>query len=65
MMGLRLVAGVDRYEYQSRFGTDLYAEKQSRIDKLVSLGLLESDQNSLRLSPEAFFVSNSVIGELL
>ena len=57
MMGLRLVAGVDRYEYQSRFGTDLYAEKQSRIDKLVSLGLLESDQNSLRLSPEAFFVS--------
>lgn len=65
MMGLRLAEGVDRSEYQKRFGTDLYAEKQSRIDKLVSLGLLESNQNSLKLSPAAFFVSNSVIGELL
>ena len=65
MMGLRLMKGIDLTDYQARFGRDLATEKAGQLRKLGELGLLELEQNTLRLSQKALFVSNSVIGELL
>ncbi len=65
MMGLRLTSGIDLAEYQARFDYGLAAEKHKEIAHLSQLGLLEVDETRLRLSPAAYFVSNSVIGELL
>ena len=65
MMGLRLLKGIDLADFQARFGRDLATEKAGQLRKLGELGLLELEQNTLRLSRNALFVSNSVIGELL
>jgi len=65
MMGLRLTSGVSFSEYANKFGTDLRQDKRAVIDKLLGLGLVETDKHCLRLSPKGLFISNSVIGELL
>lgn len=65
MMGLRLLEGIDLRDYRCRFGSDLYEEKGTRIDKLRELNMLELEGDRLRLSAQALFVSNRVIGELL
>lgn len=65
MMGLRLMEGIDLARYKQRFGTDLYQERKEAIDRLLGLGLLDKSETRLCLSPEAFFISNSVIGELI
>ena len=65
MMGLRLIKGIDLFEYKEHFGTDLYLEKQAIADRLISQGWLELDFGHLSLSSAALFVSNTVIGELL
>jgi coproporphyrinogen III oxidase-like Fe-S oxidoreductase len=64
-MGLRLLKGIDLADFQARSGRDLATEKAGQLRKLGELGLLELEQNTLRLSRNALFVSNSVIGELL
>ncbi len=65
MMGLRLLEGIDMKDYLRRFGTDLYTERKTAIDKLRDLNMLETNDDNLRLSNQALFVSNRVIGELL
>lgn len=65
MMGLRLTRGIDRDKFEYRFGHDLTEQKQAAIDKMLKLGMIELDDNRLRLSEDALFISNSVIGELL
>ena len=65
MMGLRLSRGIDPAQYRARFGRDLALHKGDTIRKLTKLGLLQSGNGFLKLSPEALFISNAVIGELL
>lgn len=65
MMGLRLIQGISRAKFLLYFGHDLYENRQKAIDKLIKLGMLKMDESWLRLSEEALFISNSVIGELL
>jgi oxygen-independent coproporphyrinogen-3 oxidase len=65
MMGLRLLAGIDLQAYRERFGSDPGDDFRPGLQKMLDLGLLVREDNSLRLSPEALFVSNRVIGELI
>ncbi|MGC9362243.1 MAG: radical SAM family heme chaperone HemW [Candidatus Syntrophosphaera sp.] len=65
MMGLRLLEGLDLADYRCRFGSDLYEEKSTEIEKLRELNMLEMKDDKLRLTGQALFVSNRVIGELL
>ena len=65
MMGLRLTQGIDRADFERRFGHDLSEGRQAALDKLLSLKLIELDENRLQLNENALFISNSVIGELL
>ncbi len=65
MMGLRLCSGISRADYRRRFGKDLLEGRQDVINKLLRYHMIEIDDQFLKLSKAALFVSNSVIGELL
>lgn len=65
MMGLRLTEGISLAEYQRRFGSDLRLQKRAQLEKLLALEMLEMTPERLKLSPQALFISNAVIGELL
>lgn len=65
MMGLRLLEGLDLDELQSLYRYDLRAAKAAEIARLSASGLLALEGSRLRLTEEALFVSNAVIGELL
>ena len=65
MMGLRLTRdGIIRSEFTSRFGTDLVDMKPNEINKHISLGLLQIDQEAIRLTEKGRFLSNAVIRDL-
>ncbi|MCK9556434.1 MAG: radical SAM family heme chaperone HemW [Candidatus Cloacimonetes bacterium] len=65
MMRLRLVKGLDYAEYQARFGKCFTKGREHGIRKLEELGFIHLDASGLRLLPDAFFISNAVITELL
>ncbi|MDP2173812.1 MAG: radical SAM family heme chaperone HemW [Candidatus Cloacimonadaceae bacterium] len=65
MMSLRLIEGMDSAEYKKRFGVDFMKEKCEAVKRLAALDLLEFDENHIRLSSKALFISNTVIGALL
>lgn len=65
MMGLRLCEGIDTTKYKRRFGVDIFETHRKEIEKLKGLGLIEIEAERLKLTKKAYFISNSVIGELL
>lgn len=65
MMCLRLCRGLDLAEYQRRFGKDFREARGKEIRRLQNQGLVICDNHAIRLSPAAYFISNSVISELL
>lgn len=64
MMRLRLLEGLDNNEFRCRFGREFAQGREKAIAQLTGIGMLESDATSVRLTPQALFVSNAVIGEL-
>lgn len=65
MMRLRLSKGLDLQEFSLRFQQDFLAQREQAVTRLVQLGMLIRDKRTLRLSPQAMFISNAVIAELL
>jgi oxygen-independent coproporphyrinogen-3 oxidase len=65
MMRLRLCRGLSLAEFQQRFGQDFQSPRAAAIKRLQSQGLILCDSESIRLSPAAYFISNSVIADLL
>ncbi|HAE88514.1 MAG TPA: hypothetical protein DCG79_01430, partial [Clostridiales bacterium] len=63
MLGLRLEEGLNTEDFYAIFGVDfmsLYGEKVKKLGKM----LLFSDKN-VAIAPEYFYVSNSIIEELI
>lgn len=65
MMGLRLTQGIDRADFERRFGRDVTEGREKTMGKLLFCRMIELDDNWLRLSESALFISNVVIGELM
>lgn len=66
MMGLRLVEeGVPFDRFQQRFGLDPRRCYEAEIAELVELGLLEVDDERLRLSPRGCLLGNQVFARFL
>ena len=66
MMGLRLThEGINRLRFEQRFSQDFVAMFPEAVDRLVSLGMLETHADRVRLSPEGRLLSNSVIREFV
>lgn len=65
IMGLRTAEGLDRQKSIQVLGVDLWLDKAQNLARLQDLGLIIWDEKRLALSPDAYFISNAVIGELI
>jgi oxygen-independent coproporphyrinogen-3 oxidase len=66
MLGLRLVAdGVSPRAFHARHGVSLAEQFGSQIARMRALGLIEADQDRVRLSRRGAMLANSVCAEFL
>lgn len=63
-LGLRLMGGVDLENYRARFGRDLREEYQSELEELGNAGLIELNEQLLRLTTKGALLSNEVFATL-
>lgn len=59
-LGLRLKKGIDLREYQKRFEKNLVEENQTDLNRLAEFGLIEFDENNLKLTEKGYLFSNEV-----
>lgn len=65
MLRLRLTEGLTNEGCKSRFGFEIPTKMVDKSTVFEKNGLLISDRKGIRLTPEGFLVSNSIIAELL
>jgi oxygen-independent coproporphyrinogen-3 oxidase len=65
IIGLRLLAGVDRAAFRQQTGFDALALGGAALEQLIAQGLLEVSAENLRLTERALFISNRVFAELV
>ena len=65
MLGLRLTEGIDIRKAEQLGGSELGRNIRKKAELFQKQGLCVVDKDNLRLTPEGFLASNSIIGELL
>jgi oxygen-independent coproporphyrinogen III oxidase len=60
-LGLRIMRGLDLTAYQSRFGVNLREEYDAELAHLREAGLIQIDQDVLRLTTRGALLSNEVM----
>lgn len=63
-LGMRLMEGIDLRVYRARFGRDLREEYNGELDRLEEAGLIEINNESLRLTTRGALLSNEVFTAL-
>ena len=64
-LGLRLMRGVNLAEHQARFGKDLRDEYADDLMRLSEAGLIEMDDNLMRLTASGALLSNEVFATFI
>ncbi len=65
MLALRTSYGFSLYEYKERFGSDFMIGREALIKKYSDAGLLLTEDGRIRFTERGFYVSNSLLCELL
>jgi oxygen-independent coproporphyrinogen-3 oxidase len=65
VLGLRLAEGIDLAAFKERFGSDILEYYGETIDRHINDGLLISDGEQIRISPEAYFISDGIFADLI
>lgn len=65
MLSLRLEKGIDLKKYKQQFNSDLLIEKKDSINNLLKQNLILVNDGYLKIAPNAFYVSNSIICQLI
>jgi len=65
MLGLRLTKGVDKTEFEKRFGYDINFFYKKKIERLIVQGLLEEDGRNLYCTQRGLDLQNYVIRSLM
>jgi oxygen-independent coproporphyrinogen-3 oxidase len=63
-LGLRLMRGVDLENYRARFGRDLREQYDVELGRLRAAGLIELEQDLLKLTTRGALLSNEVFAAL-
>ena len=63
-LGMRLLSGINLSDYRQRFGADLREDHAGDIDRLNEAGLIELDNDLLRLTSTGALMSNEVFAAL-
>ena len=64
MTGLRTARGVDLQRFRLDFGEEALRRVEQRAEKFFERNLLSVEDGFLRIKPEDFLISDSIIGEL-
>lgn len=64
-MGLRMNEGIDRNDFEKKFGIDFYKKYFDKLKKLEEIGLLDIDKYFVKLTQKGREISNSVFLEIL
>ncbi|MCL2847240.1 MAG: radical SAM family heme chaperone HemW [Firmicutes bacterium] len=65
MLSLRTVKGINLTELKQKYSYDLLTHKKTQIEKFLSQKLLIRRGNSLAIVPNAFYIMNAIVVELL
>jgi len=65
MLGLRTSDGISADEYKRLFGADFLSEKKEKIDVYVKNGYMTVSGDRIALTEKGFYVSNSILVDLL
>lgn len=65
MLSLRLSSGFSLSEYKMRFGCDFLDGRADMISRLVESGYMRFDGEKISLTEKGFYVSNSILTELI
>ena len=65
MLGLRMKEGISLSEFKARFGLDFTEGKEAVIDRFAREGLLTLSDGRLALTERGFYISNSILIEIL
>ena len=65
MMGLRLREGISLSEYEALFGKNFLSENEAKIKSFVQNGLVVVEDGRIFLTDRGFYLSNTVMSELL
>ena len=66
ILGLRTKDGVNYKKFKTRFKVDLNNNTfHKQIKKLVNLGLLQRDDNRIKLTRKGIFLANTVFREFI
>ncbi|MGZ8844387.1 MAG: radical SAM family heme chaperone HemW [Pyrinomonadaceae bacterium] len=63
-LGLRLMRGVNLQNYRSRFGRNFQEEYNGEVTRLIEAGLIEIDDDLIRLTTRGALLSNEVFAAL-
>jgi oxygen-independent coproporphyrinogen-3 oxidase len=63
-LGLRLMRGIDLSQHRERFGRDLSTENNGELKRLIEAGLIEFDNQRLKLTSRGALLSNEVFATL-
>lgn len=65
MMNLRLADGLSLSDYKSRFSADFLCGREEPLGKYSSLSLIEMKGDNIRLTEKGFYLSNTILADLL
>lgn len=65
MLGLRLTEGVDRTAFKDRFGADPLEAFPHSTSRYAGQGALLVTARAIRVNPQQFFVSNTILADIL
>ena len=65
MLGLRLIDGFSLSDYKARFGVSFTDGKEEVLSRLESEGLLTLSSDRIALTERGFYLSNSILVEIL
>lgn len=65
MLALRTTTGLDLTQYKTEFGENILSVKKDTIDAMLKSGLLDKSDNHLKITEPNYYISNSIILELI
>lgn len=65
MMRLRLAEGFSLLDYRARFGVDFTKGREDLIERYRTLGYLDISDDRIRLTECGFYISNTILSDLL
>ncbi len=66
ILGLRMLkTGIDLTKFKNKFGVDIMDVYGDAIDKNLKLNLIETDEDKIRLTSDAYCISNHVMSDFI